>query len=152
MMGSASERIILPNEVLLNEVTALLAEGHSVTLPAKGNSMLPFIRGGQDNVVLQLPEQIQEGDIVLVRHATFGYLLHRILHIDGEQITLMGDGNCKGVENCNRASLFGKVTAIIRNGKTIDCYSPGEQRKARLWIRLLPFRRILLAIYKRLCL
>ena len=41
-----SDRMFLPNALLLGEVEKTLADGRSVALNATGNSMLPFIIGG----------------------------------------------------------------------------------------------------------
>ncbi|MEI3118488.1 MAG: hypothetical protein V8T12_06475 [Parabacteroides johnsonii] len=41
-----------PNELFVEGIRELLAEGVPVVFKAKGNSMLPFIRGGQDEVYL----------------------------------------------------------------------------------------------------
>ena len=57
----------LANEILFPEVAALLEEGHTVTLKAKGTSMMPFIVGGRDSVVLQKADRVAVGDIVLAR-------------------------------------------------------------------------------------
>ena len=46
-------RKTLPNEVLLEDAGALLAEGREVCITPKGNSMLPFIRDGKDSVTLR---------------------------------------------------------------------------------------------------
>lgn len=40
------EKLIVSNDTLFEEVIALLREGKKVTVPAKGESMLPFIVGG----------------------------------------------------------------------------------------------------------
>lgn len=45
--------MIIPNNVLFDDVVSMLSKGHTVTLRAKGNSMFPFIIGGRDCVVLQ---------------------------------------------------------------------------------------------------
>ena len=42
-----SDRMFLPNALLLGEVEKTLADGRTVALNATGNSMLPFIIGGQ---------------------------------------------------------------------------------------------------------
>ena len=39
-------KMVVPNEILLEEAADLLARGIEVILMTKGNSMLPFIRGG----------------------------------------------------------------------------------------------------------
>ena len=46
-------KVVVPNAILLGEVKSLLAEGKDVVIPTKGNSMLPFIRGGRDSVNLR---------------------------------------------------------------------------------------------------
>ena len=64
------DKIVLPNEVFLEEVAVLLDEGREVTLSPKGSSMLPFIREGRDSVVLRKEPAVHKGDIVLVRPCT----------------------------------------------------------------------------------
>lgn len=138
------DKRIIPNEILFTEVDAILREGREAVITPTGNSMLPFIRGGVDRVVLKRREEACVGDIVLVR--TGGrYILHRVVDADGSALTLMGDGNIRGQERCSTADLIGTVTEVIRpSGRHI---TPG---KARLWRALRPARRYLLAIYRRL--
>lgn len=134
----------LPNEVLLPEVAALLAAGSDVTLLTKGNSMLPFIRGGRDRVVLRRQDGMAAGDIVLARIGG-RYVLHRVLGVSGTHLTLMGDGNIRGTESCMASDVIGTVVEIIRpDGRRC---SPG---KGRVWRALKPVRRYILAIYRRL--
>ena len=46
----------------------MVNEGVSVTFPVKGWSMLPFIIGGEESVILSRPDQqLKVGDIVLAR-------------------------------------------------------------------------------------
>lgn len=138
------DRRILPDDVLLSEVAAVLREGREAVIAPAGNSMLPFIRGGRDRVALRRCDDAAPGDIVLVR--TGGrHVLHRVIARDGERLTLMGDGNLRQTESCTRADLLGTAVEIIR--------PDGSRRKpgkARLWRMLRPLRRILLAIYKRI--
>lgn len=131
------------NEVLLEEAAALMLEGREVTLTPLGSSMLPFIRGGKDAVRLRKNPTVAVGDIILVR-LPGRYVLHRLIRKDGDRLTLMGDGNIAGTETCTTADVLGTVTAIQRSGKEIN---PGD---GRLWRRLLPIRRYILAIYRRL--
>lgn len=143
------QRITVPNKVLLPEVARLLAEGQTVTLKGKGNSMLPFIVGGRDSVVLQKACHLQPGDIVLAHLPDERFVLHRIVQCSDDTFTLMGDGNLQGMEQCQRADIAGQAVKIIRNGKYIDCSAEGERRNAKLWRMLLPIRRYLLAVYRR---
>ncbi|MFV0417420.1 MAG: S24/S26 family peptidase [Dysgonomonas sp.] len=144
--------ITLPNETLLPEVAKILSEGNMVTLKVKGSSMLPFIIGGRDSVVLQKKETFTIGDIVLAEIAPKHFVLHRIIKIEVDKITLMGDGNLSGTEECIKENISGHTIAIIHKGKHIDCNSKSEQRKAQFWLNILPLRRYLLAIYRRIIL
>lgn len=141
---------LLPNELLLSEVARLLAQGERVALMTKGNSMLPFITGERDRVVLFRTPQVAVGDIVLARTDEGVFVLHRIVGIDGDRITLMGDGNLCRTETCTREAIAGQAIRIVKPRRTVDCTTPCERRKARLWRALLPVRRYLLAIYRRI--
>lgn len=134
----------VPNDILLGEVAAVLQEGREAILTPTGNSMLPFIRSGRDRVILRRQDSYAVGDIVL---AHFGgrYILHRIVALDGDAVTLMGDGNLQGQEKGRTDGIVGTVTAVIRpDGRR---HVPG---KGRVWRALKPVRRYLLAIYRRL--
>jgi hypothetical protein len=130
---------VLPNEMVLEEASRLLEEGREVVITPLGNSMLPFIRGGKDEVTLKVMPHIDVGDIVLARLPGPTYVLHRVVDRNRSLLTLMGDGNLRGTESCTRDDVLGTVTSI--NG-----VPPGD---GSLWRLLRPFRRILLAIYRR---
>jgi len=137
--------MVVANAILFPEIDRLLREGREVVFTPEGLSMRPFIQGGRDSVTLVRPDTIAVGDILLCETAPKRYILHRLIAIDGERLTLMGDGNLAGTEHCLRRNVIGKVTAITRpDGRT---RRPG---KAILWRRLLPFRRWLLKIYNKI--
>lgn len=137
----------IPNDILLGEATDMLSRGIEVIIMTKGNSMLPFIKGEIDSVRLKKLETVSEGDIVLARIDGKRYVLHRVICVDGEKLTLMGDGNLLGREYCGTSDVSGTVMEII--GPDDKGRTPG---KAIIWRRLLPIRRYLLAIYRRLVL
>lgn len=138
------EKIKLPNRTFFNQVAGLLEEGFPVTLTAKGNSMIPFIWGDRDKVVLRRADKYSVGDIVLVLLEDGGYVLHRIIRIEGYSVLLMGDGNYCQTEPCTMNDIAGKVTHIIRRDRWIACDTPVRRVKAWLWRHLLPVRRVLL--------
>lgn len=142
-------KLIMPNDVLLPEIGRMVADGMTVTLRGKGNSMLPFIVSGRDSVVLSRADSLDKGDIVLARINDGRYVLHRIIRMDGDNIVLMGDGNLKGTEQCTASDILAKAIKIIRNGCYIDTDNLSERRKAIIWRKLRPLRRWLLAIYRR---
>lgn len=132
------------NQIMLEDAAALMEEGREVTFRPLGSSMLPFIRGGKDSVRLRKMPTVKVGDMLLVRlQPGPHYVLHRLIRMEGDQLTLMGDGNISGTEQCTTADVLGTVVAIERGKRTIQ---PGNGR----WWRLLkPVRRYILGIYRR---
>lgn len=138
-------QVTLPNDILIGEVGRLLGAGKDVVLMTKGDSMLPFIIGERDSVLLRREQELREGDIVLAEIYRGHFVLHRVVKIEGENVTLRGDGNIRGCENCLRKDILGTV---------IEIQAPsGKGRKpcrAGMWRRLGAFpRRCILAVYRR---
>lgn len=147
----SNDSVIIPDSVIFESAAEMLSEGHSVILRPRGNSMLPFIHGTLDNVKLERLDTVQVGDIVFARLGPDHYILHRVYATDGDKLTLMGDGNPRGQEHCLTGDVIGTVTEIIRSsGRSVDARSRAGLRRARLWRRLLPLRRYILGVYRRL--
>ena len=137
------------NTKIIDEAVALLYDGYSVTLPVAGRSMLPFIIGDRESVILAKPENLRRGIIALAWVEQRRYVLHRIERIEGDKVTLMGDGNLQGVEHCQLGDIRALATHVLDSrGRRHDLYSPRRMRAVRLWLRLRPVRRYLLAIYR----
>ena len=141
-------------ELLMNEALLLIEEGKRVIVRVKGSSMLPFLRGDKDSVELEKASEIKCGDIVLAYVEECRFVLHRIIRIDEERVVLMGDGNLKGCEYYRIEDIKAKAVNIIKPAKggykKISCTDRTHMRKADLWKKLLPVRRYILAIYKRI--
>ena len=139
---------------IIKEAVKLVQDGVSVTFPVKGRSMIPFIVGGKESVILQQPGELKPGLVVLAEIAPEHYVLHRILNIDSDKnrITLMGDGNVRGTELCTPSTVMARATHVVyEKGRKRPLESRSSQFKARLWLGLLPVRRYLLAIMRRTC-
>lgn len=141
---------VVSNELLFAEVASAIREGKSVLIKPKGCSMLPFIRGERDEVVLVSPDDVEIYDAVLAQLRTGVYVLHRVMEIREDSLVLMGDGNLQGKEQCRKEDVVAKVAEVIRDGHKHDCRAPRYRLMVRMWIRLMPVRRWILAIYKRL--
>ena len=85
--------IQFPNAQLLPEIIKLLNEGHTVTLQLRGFSMRPFLEDKRDKALLAKREIYNIGEPVLAEISPRHYVLHRIIKIEGEDVTLKGDGN-----------------------------------------------------------
>ena len=138
------------NELYFSGVEQLLAEGKSVRIKAKGRSMEPFIRDGRDEIVLAAGIQARKGCIILARTGEV-IVLHRVIKIEGNSVTLMGDGNLYKTESCLREDIIAVVTRIVRAGKSIDPECFMERFKARIWMVARPLRRPLLRIWRIFC-
>ena len=143
------EKKIIPNELLLGEVSRLVADGETVTIMTKGSSMLPFIVGGRDSVVLRKTDTLRIGMIALAFVDGCRYVLHRIISVEGDVVTLMGDGNIAGVERCRICDIKAVAVQILTPRKHIDCMSRSHLRQAAIWKSMLPVRRWILAVYRR---
>lgn len=142
------KKITCPNDKFLPQVRQVISEGHTATISVKGYSMRPFLEHARDKVILSPFTTLAVGDAVLAEIAPGVFVLHRIIRMDGGNITLMGDGNVRGVEYCRYENVAGVVTTYLRNGRKISSSSKRLQRAVRLWRALLPVRRYLLFVYK----
>lgn len=142
------ERREMPNRILLGMARDMIREGHTATIAVKGYSMRPFLEHERDRVILDAPKDLKVGDAVLAEIAPDHYVLHRIIAIEGDQVTLMGDGNVRGTESCRLGDVAGVVTHYLRPGRTLLASDERLKRRIRLWRRLLPVRRYLLFVYK----
>lgn len=135
----------LENAAFLPHVTALISEGHTITLPLRGRSMRPFLEDGRDKALLAAPTDIAVGDAVLAEILPGHYVLHRIIGIDGEKVTLRGDGNLAD-EYCRLEDIRAKATGFYRKGRTkLDSTNGLKWRLySVVWTRLYPIRRYLL--------
>ncbi len=142
--------ISLPNTVLIEEVRRLIGQGHSVTIGVRGYSMRPFLEDRRDKAIIAPCADPGKGDAVLAQVAPGKYVLHRIVDLDGDKVTLMGDGNIQGRENCLRSDIIGRATAFLRKSRAVPDTTNGLKWRiySALWIRLLPVRRYLLAFYR----
>ena len=141
----------MTDEQIIQEAVRLVQDGVSVTFPVKGRSMLPFIIGGCESVVLQKPDELKVGDVVLAEIAPEHYVVHRIIRIGpDDRITLMGDGNIRGTESCTRKHVLARATHVVNaKGERRSLDSKGQMFKARVWYRIRPLRRIILAVLRR---
>ena len=139
----------MPNEEFLPFVIEMLDshEGKTVTLPLRGRSMRPFLEDGRDKALLIRAQEgdIRIGDAVLAEVSPKCYVLHRIIAIDGQQVTLRGDGNLTN-EYCRLTDIKAKALGLFRKGSSrLDSTCSTKWKVySWLWTRLFPIRRYLL--------
>ena len=149
------DKMIIDNDTFFADVQRMLDEGKRVTIPVKGSSMLPFIRGGKDLVVLEKAGEVLRADDIVLFHVGpregGRYVMHRILSIDGDAIDIQGDGVPETHEHVRRSQVIARAVEILRDGKRrVDPYGPGQRRLVHFWQWLRPVRRYILFIYRHL--
>ncbi len=141
----------LANAEFIPEIISMLNEGHSVTLPLRGNSMRPFLENERDKVLLLSTNinNVVVGDAVLAEIKPKLFVLHRIIKIEDDNITLCGDGNLT-FEHCTVSGIKAKAIAFYRKGRTVADYTDGHKWKiySYIWTSLFPIRRYLLFLYR----
>lgn len=128
----------ISNRELFAIVRDTLLEGQTVRVAVNGQSMLPFFRSGS-TITLR---PVGEGDIrkynVVMADAGDAFVVHRIIKVGEEMVTLLGDGNIYGTERVPRERIYGVV----------DCSSL-HIFFAKIWLWMRPVRRFPLAIFRR---
>ena len=129
----------IANRELFAIVRDTLLEGKTVRVAVNGQSMLPFFRSGSTITL----HPVREGDIrkynVVMADAGHAFVVHRIVEVGDDIITLLGDGNLRGTESVTRDKIYGVV----------EC-SATHLFFAKLWVWLRPVRRFPLAIFRRI--
>lgn len=128
------------NVLVFGAVRDLLLEGKSVKISVKGQSMLPFFRSG--STILLRP--LRDGDLrrlnVVLADIGGHFAVHRIIRVEPNRITLLGDGNIAGVEIVAPEAIYGIVDI-----------SALHRFFARLWLWMRPLRRYPLAVLRHIC-
>lgn len=142
---------VLDPEVLMEPLLSLLEEAEAVPLVISGSSMTPFLVHGRDKVLLSKPRRpLKKGDMILYRRAGGAYVLHRICRAEGDSYTLVGDAQTTLEPGIRREQVLALVTAVERKGKLLRAGSFWWEFFEKIWIRVIPLRPALRAVYSRL--
>ena len=143
---------IIQNDLFFEEVVKRTAQGERVRIRGKGNSMLPMIRDGKDEIILEKPNEqsFQKGRLLLAQLSDGQFVLHRVKEIDHTHIILQGDGNLAFTETCTVENIIAEATTVIKGGKAIKVGSVKWKMYRYLWPESYLLRRIALGIYRRI--
>ena len=147
--------IPLSAPVIMELIEAVHEKGAPFRFQARGYSMTPAIRDGDDITISPLGNLIPgRGDVLAFRHINQSQLLvHRVLRKKGDLFLIQGD-NCTTVDGWIPAdNLLGLVTRVERKGK--KCFWPNRSQpglRSAIYLFIYPVWppvRRLLAISKR---
>ena len=126
------------NVTTFSVVRDILLEGDKVTITVNGQSMLPFFRSGSTVTLRPIRKEDFKKYAVVFADAGNHFVIHRIINIEGDKVTLLGDGNIYGTESMDKERVYG----------VIDC-SALHIFFAKIWLWMRPVRRFPLAIFRR---
>ena len=120
-------------------VRDILLEGDNVTVTVKGYSMLPFFLSGSTVKIRPIKSEDFKKYNVVFADAGNRFVIHRIISVNDNLVTLLGDGNTVGTEMMTKDKVYG----------IIDC-SKIHIFLAKIWLWMRPVRRYPLAILRRI--
>lgn len=103
---------------LVPVIREVIASGGEFNLFTRGTSMRPTICEGVHSVMLGAPDDIRAGDILLYERENGEFVLHRLVRMRGDRLTMCGDNQFILEKGIPRSSVVAKVTAILQGEKT----------------------------------
>ncbi len=111
----------------------LLKEGEAIGVSPKGRSMLPLMREGKTQVVIEpVDRDLIVGEMPIYMRKDGTYVLHRIVGMDEKNYHIRGD-NCVALEIVPKTDVLGVVTELRLNGRLVH----PTDLLYRLYVRLL---------------
>lgn len=139
---------IVSAEEWIPPLLELLEETDCVPLVISGNSMAPFLVHHRDTVYLsRIRRALKKGDMILYRRDCGKYVLHRIYRAESGTYTLVGDAQTRLEQGIRPDQVLALVTAVRRKGKLLQPGCFWWDFFQKVWIRLVPLRPRLVAIY-----
>ncbi len=114
------------HRALCDSVTAAHAKGGTVVMRARGRSMRPMIRDGEELRIRDLGNRVpRSGDVVLARTAG-GAVIHRVVAIDRAacRVRLKGDGERYPDALLPMSAIIGRADAVRRKGRWVSLEAP----------------------------
>ena len=142
------------HDTIIPQIKAIIDEGKTIRFRVRGWSMRIFVEHERDEVLLAPigDSPIVMGDVILAHTTAGSYVLHRVVNINANLITLQGDGNVGAVEHCTHDKVIGRAIGFYRKGRQQPDLTSSRKWKvySAIWLTLTPVRRYILAAYRRI--
>lgn len=126
----------------------LTEEGKEVSLLIAGSSMSPFLIHERDYICFKKPErELRKGDMVFYQRKTGQFVMHRIWKVKSEGFYIVGDAQTEIEGPVEREQIFAIVTRVKRKDKWIKTGDFWWEFFEKVWINLVPVRRVLVWAY-----
>ena len=144
-----SKTVTVDAQLLGQTIAQVAAEGGSFVLTITGNSMRPWLKPGVDRVRLVKAGTVREGDVVFFRRLTGEYVLHRVIRVDGETLTVNGDSQ-DWTERITREQVLAVTEAFYHGNRWYDADSLRHRLLAALWPATRKLRPTLIHLKQKL--
>lgn len=138
---------------IFDNIESIIEIGASFEMVVTGYSMLPLLGYGRDRIILHRTTSDEDimGRIAMFRSPSKHIIVHRVIAINGNVVTLQGDGNIYKQEECLRSEIIAVVDYVQRqNGKIVSCTDSCWRRREKIWLgQPLIVRRYALAVMRR---
>ena len=117
----------------------LAAEG-SLTYSFHGASMRPLLKQGRDLFIVEkAAPPFSPGQVILFRRGG-KYVLHRIIRVEQDRYTALGDNSVIPDENIPPEDILGVMSGFIRKGRRHSVKEPAYRLYTRFWMTTRPLR------------
>ena len=129
---------------LMPLIKETIAAGRSIRFSVTGNSMFPLFANRRDSVTVSPADQVRKYDIVLHMRADGTYIMHRVIGVRGNMLTIAGDNEDKKEKNVPVDAVIAKVTSFTRKGRIYNMKEFGYRLYSRVWLMVFPVRLYIL--------
>ncbi len=117
------------------EISEVLLSGGEIKIQAMGGSMQPTIKEKDDVLTLvKVAEEIKKNDIVLFFRSNKKAVLHRVINVKADDVTVRGD-NQWTTELIKKNDIVAILKKVERNGKEINLKKYNFYLPAVRWSR-----------------
>lgn len=111
----------------------------------KGDSMMPLIRENRDLIVISRKPKcrLKKYDVPLYKRDSGQYVLHRILKVREKDYVICGDNRWKKEYGITDRHIIGALSAVVRNGRTVNVNSCRYRIYVHLWCDFFPLRALI---------
>ena len=116
-----------------------------VRITVTGYSMYPLLRNRKDSVILgKPPKKLKKYDIVFYKREDGSYILHRILKIKDNLLSMAGDNEIELEYPIKPEQIIGVTTHYIKSGKKYSTKNLIYKLYVIIWAWLFPHRHKLM--------
>lgn len=142
----------IDTKIYLSFLKEMIEQNMDVSIVISGNSMSPFLVNQRDVIYLsKINRKLKKSDLVLYQRLSGQYVVHRIVKVKKSGYYLAGDNQIAIEGPILDKQIFGLVTKVKRKGKWIEAGNFWWEFFEHVWIWVLPWRMIILKIYKKVC-